>query len=574
MPGIGSIIFILLSSLKITASVDYTTVQLYEPFRIRVTVEGTDVRKAPEPTPPPMKNSEITGTQTSQSSQIIFTNGRMSSKVTLEYAYTLIPKKIGTFRIDPFTIRFKGKEYRTEPFEITVVKPKTSVNIPQKRTGVETEKKGKEEKTLFLRTIISKNRLYQGEGVIVTYKLYTLTDIADMKILSIPDFSSFWKEDLFTAKKLDLRKEVYNGRVYYTEILFKKLLFPNTTGKIKIPGIAVSIQVPSEDIFDLFGGRVYNLASPDREITVLPLPSPQPQDFYGGVGKFTMKTYMEKDTVMEGEGANLVVEIKGSGNIKFLLPPEIKNIPGIKIYKPEEETSVKPSGELEVGIKKFKFLVVPIMTGIRELPRITYSYFDPIKQRYVRLKSSPGKIIITPGIVKGKEVSKEKIGSDIAYIKTDLKDLKSFSILPKGILFIFIIFIFPPVVALFLSRERRKIEKDRGYARLKVLPGITKRRFKQMKRCLETGDREGFFETLHRLLLELVKHRFNIESFGMKLEDIEESMIKRGVPEDNIKNFSNLLHFCETVRFQPGGLEGADLRETYERTRRVVDDLL
>jgi len=574
MPGIGSIILMLLSTLRITASVNYTTVQLYEPFRIRVSVEGTDVRKAPEPTPPPMKNFEISGTQTSQSSQIVFANGKMSSKVTLEYDYTLIPKKIGTFRIGPFTIRFKGKEYRTEPYEITVIKPKTSVNIPQKRTGVKTERRGKEEKSLFLRTIVSKHRLYQGEGVIVTYKLYTLTDIADMKVLSIPDFSNFWKEDLFTASKLELRKEEYNGRVYYTEVLFKKLLFPNITGKVKIPGIALSVQVPSEDIFDLFGGRVYNLASPDREITVLPLPSPQPEDFYGGVGKFTMKTYMDKDTVMEGEGANLVIEIKGSGNIKFLLPPEIKDIPGIKIYKPEEETAVKPSGELEVGTKKFKFLVVPTTTGAKELPNVTYSYFDPTKQRYVRLESSPGKIIITPGIVKGKEISKEKIGSDIAYIKTDLKDLKSLSILPKGTIFIFIIFIFPPLVALFFSRERKKVEKDMGYARLKVLPGITKKRFKQMKRCMENGDREGFFETLHKLLLELVKHRFNIESFGMKLEDIEQSMIKRGVPEKNIRNFSDLLHFCETVRFQPGGLKGADLKDTYNRTRKVVDDLL
>ncbi len=100
----------------------------------------------------------ISGPSTSRNVQII--NGNMS--ISSSRVWILIPARAGILSTGTQIVTVDGKEYRTTPVAVEVLKASEAAN----QTG--------EGATLFPKLEVDKTRVYRGEQITATWKLYTL----------------------------------------------------------------------------------------------------------------------------------------------------------------------------------------------------------------------------------------------------------------------------------------------------------------------------------------------------------------------------------------------------------------
>ncbi|MDD3132161.1 MAG: BatD family protein, partial [Bacteroidales bacterium] len=152
----------------------------------------------------------LSGPNTSTSSSVQIINGKVSRTSEYVFSYILQASAEGTFTIPPATIVVDGKNYTSNSVQVKVVKnaaaqPGTG---QQKSAGATA---GADD--LFLRAQISNSTPYQGEQVIITYKLYTSLPISNINVSEINSFPGFWSKDLFqNIKEYPQTREVINGQ--------------------------------------------------------------------------------------------------------------------------------------------------------------------------------------------------------------------------------------------------------------------------------------------------------------------------------------------------------------------------
>ena len=293
---IGAMILIvplLLSAQNVsfTASVDKNTVAVDEQFTLELTLNGGGMGGGSIPKLPDLsKFMVLSGPNQSSSVQIV--NGSVSSSVT--YSYVLQPREAGKFTLGAATTETGGKQYSSQPIEITVVKgaakPKQSA-----ASGQSADSNVQVGDNLFLRATVDRSRVYLGEQVTVTFKVYTRVRITNYTIEKLPAMTGFWGEELTVPQQVSLTTEVVNGKQYQSGLLKKVALFPTQSGTLEINPLEIVCQVQmqnrkrSNDFFDQFFNDPFfnnvatsnvNIKSPAVKITVLPLPKNDVPDIF------------------------------------------------------------------------------------------------------------------------------------------------------------------------------------------------------------------------------------------------------------------------------------------------------
>ena len=150
------------------------------PFQFTYTVN----QRARDLRAPEFNNFDyIAGPYTSQSSSTSFVNGRRTSSFTMTFTYTLMAQKEGTFSIPPATINVGGEHYTSNGVKITVLpedqpqqtgsgQQPTVSNQRSATGGQQSATNGSEQGNIFVRTLVSKTKVYEQEAVLLSYKVY------------------------------------------------------------------------------------------------------------------------------------------------------------------------------------------------------------------------------------------------------------------------------------------------------------------------------------------------------------------------------------------------------------------
>lgn len=280
-----------LSSQSLTASVANSKVGLGDQFEVSFEFNGPDINNAKNFTSPEFANFLIlSGPNQSTSMQII--NGAVSGSIS--YSYYLQPRSIGTFTIGSASINYKGTTYKSQPVKIEVVKGSAPPPIAKNQQGTTPEVQNSEiAKNLFIRAAVDKQKVYQGEQVTVTYKLYTRLNIASqMQVSKLPQYQGFWAEELETPNQIMFTTENVDGKQFRVGILKKAALFPSQSGELTVSPMELKVPVQiqkkrkqSNNIFDdffndpFFGNAEtvqYNAKSNTVKVNVLPFPKINP----------------------------------------------------------------------------------------------------------------------------------------------------------------------------------------------------------------------------------------------------------------------------------------------------------
>ncbi len=434
---IGCLMILLLAvsasaQFSLTASVDRSTVKPGESVSLTVTFEGA-ANGVPNPQMPALTNLKLSaGPFTSTNMSIV--NGKVSA--TASFTYRLKAGQTGRAEIGAARLVYQGKEYASAPISITVTQA-----TPSTAQGTVDQKSAGED--VFLRAFADKSEVYQGEQVIVTYKIYFAVQMTNPEITQLPRAPGFWIEELAMPAQLQLSDEVVNGRAYKTAVIRKLALFPTSTGLLELEPMQVNTRVErnqrrrSNDPFDVFNDPFFRLGrsmepveveSPRVKIRSLPLPlEGQPADFNGAVGNFKIQANIDRTAANTNDAVTLTVRIEGTGNIKTLAEPSIVFPTDFDHYDPKIGENVRKEGNRVSGSKNFEYVIIPRAPGDQIVPPISLSFFDPSTNKYasistqeIRLKVAKGDGIRSsePTAGSGQKREVTSTGTDIAFAKT------------------------------------------------------------------------------------------------------------------------------------------------------------
>ena len=347
-----------------SASVDKSIVGAGEQFTLTLSVDGaTGVSNLKLPDMP----NFMVLSGPNQSTNMQWVNGQVSQSIS--FTYILQPRDVGKFTIGSASVNVGGKTLQTKPIAIEVLKGAP----PQQKQRQGNQQQGSVEQqiaeNLFLRAVVDRAKVYQGEQVTVTWKVYTRVNIVNYQLSKQASIPNAWTEDLEIPQQVSLIREVYEGKQWNVGVLKKTALFPTQSGTIEIHPlevecvVQVQTQRQSNNPFDHFFGNVQNVnhqtASQKIKIEVMPLPANAPMSFKGNVGSFKMDAKITKDNVQTNEAVSLKIKISGTGNVRLIESPTVTLPNDFQKFDPKTSEDMNRRNETISGTKSFEYVMIP-----------------------------------------------------------------------------------------------------------------------------------------------------------------------------------------------------------------------
>ena len=598
MKKITFILFVLVSFLKaqnisFEASVDRTTVGLGESFELKFTIKASNINAVRGFKPPNLSNLFIlSGPNQSTSMQII--NGAMSASIS--YSYILQAKNPGSLTIGPASIFYENKEYFTKPITLNIVRSSTQPKqsqTQQNNTQVITKDLSQ---NIFLRAFVDKQKVYKGEQVNVTFKLYISgVGVSNYTVSKTPSLKGFWSEEYNLGQQVTLGTENVNGKMYKVGTIRKLALFPTQAGTLEIDPMEIDlilqVQVKrkrSNDFFDQFFGDdpffnpytniQYKVKSIPVKVTVTELPlSEAPESFKGTVGKFNLESSISNTKPKTNEPVTLKMKISGEGNIKLIETPEVKLPADIEKYEPKITDNINKNQVIS-GSRVIEYLFIPRYPGEKVIPPIEFSYFDLSKKSFVTLKTPEYKLYVEQGsqTYASGPTNREDIkliNQDINFIRLDEKSVK----LKKDyfykspyyyLLYVFVICIFFVVIA-----YRKKLDKDLSDIvglKMRRANKIAIKRLAKAKKLMDSSKFEEFYKEISLALWGYLSDKLKIKTSELSIDKIVNLLSSQNFDEEIINTTKKSLELCEFARFAPNSETQVEKLKVYEEIKNTI----
>ena len=576
------------------ASVDRTRVEVGDLIQFTVEVEAAQMGSVSAPQVPTPAGLQLAGSTSSTSMSVNIVNGEMTTKRTTTYVFSFRAQRVGTYMLGPAQLTHEGKTLRSVQVRVEVVKRS---GRPQTRPAPSTGRSMGQleiqeiEQNLFLQAIPEKRMVHVGEQVGVTYKLFTRYDLRNVQYGHVPTFTGFWAETVFDAQRLNMQREVVDGRAFNTALLKRLVLFPTTAGKHTLEQLEVNCEIVAGrrsrglfdfDPFNTFDTQQVRVRSGDIEIEVIPLPAGAPKGFGGTVGQFEMRAEAIPGTVKAGDPVAVKVVVQGAGNLHAINEPVRPERSGFKFYDPKTNLETRKRGTRISGQKTFEYVAIPHKIGQVILPPFTLAYFDPVQKRYKTAQTKPITLQVTPGEqmpqpvdgLPGEEV--RALGSDIRYIKPDRMHLADQGLLlyqRSGFWLLQLIPVLGVAGAYAYRRHRVRLEGDVAYARRRRSRSEAQRRLGKAKGLMEAGDSAGFHGEVHRSLSQFVADRTNRAAAGLTADQIGAVLVERGVDAQVIAGVQDVFYQCDQARFAPGQISAEQMQALFAQTEDLIGAL-
>lgn len=336
-----------------------------------------------------------------QSTQLQVVNGSYTSSIASNYI--IQAQKAGQYTIPSIEVRVEGQILRTEPITFEVTPTNSSAGQLNNSTTPSTTSDELNE-IAFVRLTRVKDNAYIGEVIPVEIKAFFQNGLR-VEIHKLPTL----KGDGFVMSPLDSEphqgSETHNGKTY-SVITWKTAISPIKDGEFNlVADLNAALLFPqrnnrsrfNDPFFDddffggLFGGyqkKNVTLATPKQSISILPLPqNGKPENFNGAIGEFQFEVSADPTSINVGDPITLTMKISGKGNFDRVSAPLFPTGDSWKTYSPSSQFD--NNGNNYQGEKTFEQAIVAKNIKVEAVPALTFSYFDPKKNRYITKSSKP-----------------------------------------------------------------------------------------------------------------------------------------------------------------------------------------
>ncbi|WP_299216752.1 BatD family protein [uncultured Dokdonia sp.] len=501
------------------------------------------------------------------------------------FSYILIPTKRGDFTIKQAEITINGEVYKSPPVEVTV-----TAAVDKPKDGNDAVYTASE--NIHLVAEVSKSNPYLNEAFTVVYKLYVSPEasVSNWREIDSPKFADFWSQNI-DEKQFKVYDTEYEGEPYRYVILRRTVLYPQKTGKLNIEplSLSVSVAVPTNrrDIFGRFLTQNANItvAAKNRTVDVKPLPlKGKPDDFTGAVGEFDFTVKTDKTSLDASEAFQLSVEASGNGNLKLFELPK-PNLPSkLEVYEPENADQVRTNLSGMSGLKRSTYTVVPAYKGKYPIPSLSFSYFNPITERYERKISDEIVIEVKNGPVDSNsentaittnETNKQQVvvaNKQFAYIKStpNLQSITKKQFFKSSLFWALLggPFLLIPI-AMIVRKKRQAYTSDVQGSRIRKADKLARKFLSEAKKSL--GNQKEFYIAMERALHNYLKAKLNIQTSDMSKDRITRLLKEREVDESTTIEFISLLESCEFARYTPSS--NVAMQQDYDKAVRVISTM-
>lgn len=585
--------FLFAQEASFTAGVSKNKLVVGEQFQLSFTINTNASNfNAPD------LNSFIVYSGPNQSSSMQIINGSVSQTISINYI--LAAKNEGKFTIGAASIKVGNKVLNTKPITIEVGKGNGQSQSQQGNSAASRSNNSgypeDVESNIFMIASVSKNKVYQGEQLLVTYKVYTRLNIVDNALSKAPSFNGFWSEEVPNpTRQSELHSEVLDGIQYQVAEIKKTILIPQRSGTLTIDPLEMEVvtRVKSKsrnnNFFDQFFGGGYqdvklSIGSKPVKIEVMPLPEKgRPENFNGAVGQLNIEASIKNNELKTDEGCNLTYTISGKGNLKLLEAFKLKLPADIETYDPKISDKITVSVDGVKGSRTFDYLLIPRFAGNYTIPGLQFSYFDPQKGQYISLPGNDFILKVAKGqggdgmsISRGTEKEDVKqLGNDIRYIKTNLP-----LFVPKqnalfGSSFFWILMVVPVVIYfLFLIwfRNYKKETSDVNGLKRRKANSMAQKQLKLANEFLQKNDYNAFFDEVFKALYGYLGNKLSLSVADLNKGKIESSLRAKEVEENVIIQLLELLELCEFARFAPVK-NNEKMKDAYQKSAELISVL-
>lgn len=537
----------------------------------------------------------LMGPSRSVESSFSMVNGKTTQSSSITYTYILSATKPGTYTIPGASIRSEGQVYKSNSVRLRVLKADASAAQSSQSGGatrMHTQQSGSQitGKDLFITVTANKKRVFEQEAILLTYKVYSLVNLTQLAG-NMPDLDGFHTQEIPLPQQKSMTMEHFNGRNYGTVVWRQYLLFPQRSGKLKVPavefeGLVVQQNAAIDPIDAFFNGADLTtevkkkIVAPGMEIQVDPLPD-RPANFSGAVGQFSIESALIPEQELKSNDAlTLRLTVSGTGNMKLLTAPKVNFPKDFEAYDPKVTDNTRLERNGVTGNKVFEYIAVPRYKGDYEIPAVEFCYFDPQSKSYKTIKTQPYKIKVAQGNSRpasdaAAQKELELLNSDIRYIKSGDADLQPVEDLFFGsasywtslaVLLILLI-----AISAFLrvqGKNRQNVARMKG----KRANSVATKRLKAARKLLEKQQADSFYEEVLKALWGYVSDKLTIPVAELNKENIQQRLMEHNVEDALAIRFNDVLNACEFARFAPGDPQ-ATMDKIYQDAVAVISEL-
>ncbi len=541
------------------------------------------------------------GTQQS----ITMYNGQITNSIQTTYSYTLTADVEGTFTIGSATCTVDGKKLSTNSFTIKV--EKMSMAQQQQRQQQQQAQQQRRQaydpwaqqpqpaskidaNTLFARASVSNTHPYQGEQIIITYKVYTQVPLSQVGMEKLPGNKGFWAEDLSANKQIKQYEETVNGQHYQVAEIRRGALFAQESGKLSIDPLDLNVLAMVQrqrrrtgTLLDLFDDPFFNMAQAVEyplhtkpvQVNVKPLPS-GPDDFSGAVGNFTVKGGLNLNKVKANEAVSYRLTVSGHGNLMLITPPSPQFPSSFEVYDPQIEDNINKGDNGVSGNRSYEWVLIPRSQGKFTIPAYRFIYFDPSTAQYVTL-TIPEQTI---DVAKGK-ASTSSIKDDVTLLNRDINYIHPIDDLDTatdeehaGLPFFLSIAVIGllTVAAIFQTKKHQADTLDVTGMRKKRATRIARRRLKKAAALLGSDDTNAFYEEIYKAIWGCLSDKYSIPLSQLNRDSVSACLVEKQVPNEQQESIMKVLQDVDIARFAPGDAH-AQKQTIYDESLIMIAEL-
>jgi len=517
------------------------------------------VRELPNPPVPDLpvpEGFQLMGMQPQQTVNIV--NGALQQAVS--FRFLLRAEREGRYTIGPFRYKIGSKSFDLPGVQVDIVAA-SGAATPTAAHAI-------------ARLRISKPTVYVHEQFqLAVDLLYRGVELdRQVELAGLPE--SGLKLDGFM--ELPARREVVDGQVYEVRV-FQSTARALASGEITLePILRVRAIVgrrgrrggdPWSELFENFfrdtpwdqtERRVVELRAAPVVLTVRPLPAEgRPESFSGAVGACTWDVDVHPTEVTVGEPITITMVIRGDANLDVVQPPKLDLGPGFRTY---DIRSVPPGGSSAPARERvFEQVVIPRDETVREIPALSFSYFDPEQGVYRTLTRGPFPLVVRPAtntasvVVRSTGTSQGMVvteGVELRHLKATPSQFRRATPRTSGLgrHWVHVVPVLAAgLVGLWARRRDRRLH-DPVWARRLRAAKRAQNILQQLERSLKRGEVGPFYERLWKGWTEYFSDRFNLAEGEADPSHILAAM-GPNVDDHVRQQLEELYRACLDVRF-------------------------
>ena len=545
----------------------------------------------------------VGGPHQGSSTNIVYSNGQTVQNQEYTFSYHLQASKVGTYTIPGTVFVVDGKQVKSNNVSVTIVEASAARQAQQQAQQQQQQQQAAQAPTLnkdeiFIKASASKSNPYQGEQVIVTYKLYIGPGVNggfQSTNINLPTQSGLWTYQLGDPNKEAARSvETVNGKRYTVLEIKKSAVFPQKSGEITITPMEMElvarviyqVQRGNSAWEQFFGGGQraqdyqLNIKSNSIKLNVKPLPeNGKPESFTGLVGNFSIKSNLSRETLNANDATNLTLTISGTGNLQHAEAPIINFPPDFDVADPQIKDNINTSGSTVTGSRTFEHVIIPRSQGEFTIPATAFSYFDLSTNSYKTLYTTEYQVTVEKGSGEGISTAVHSNQKDIKVLDRDIRYIKNQANAfrkKESALFLsawyFILLLCPLLLfTLFLMVWRKRLEAQRNIieTRDRRANKVARKRLKKAQKLLQEEQMNEFYVEISHVLWGYMSDKFRIPLAQLSMDTVEVKLREKSLSDDAIQEFLSTLNQCEFARFAPGDSR-QNMREMYELTLTFI----